>query len=152
MYPTRLLRRVIHYIWECFQINAEMKMRLKNYKGDELHIEESSAELQVTVRYFAKQPTGEVLQQLEVVCFILRHGEWIPLVLRTDGTTAVYGTSDPETGQVTVTDQEGQAKAVGLCDAWALWLLEGGFPCICCETQSLDGRTDAPLTMAGTDH
>lgn len=127
MHPTRLLRRVIHYIWECFREDGEMQIQLTNYKEDELHVEESANDLRVTVRYLTLHPTGEGMKLLEVVCFILRHGEWIPLELSKDGTTTVYGTSDPETGHVTVTDRQGQAAAAGLCDAWALRLLEEGF-------------------------
>ena len=127
MYPTRLLRRVIHYIWECFREAGEMQIQLTNYRGDELHVEESANGLRVTVRHLTLHPTGEGMKLLEIVCFILRHGEWIPLELSKDGTTTVYDTSNPETGQVTVTDRQGQANAASLCDAWALRLLEEGF-------------------------
>lgn len=127
MYPTRLLRRVIHYIWECFRENGEMTIRLTNYKEDELHTEVSVGDLRVSIRYFAKQPTGELVKQMEAACFILRHGEWIPLALNMDGTANVYGTSDPETGQVTILDEQGQAAVASLCDVWALRLLEEGF-------------------------
>ena len=127
MHPTRLLRRVIHYIWACFRVNDEMHIRLTNYKGDELHVEESAKELRVTVRHFTKQPTGELVKQLEVICFILRHGEWIPLELSKDGSTTVFGTSDPDRGHVTVLDRRGQSEAAGFCDAWALRFLEEGF-------------------------
>ena len=127
MHPTRLLRRVIHYIWECFRESGETTVRLTNYKEDELHIAESANDLRVTVWYLAMQSTGQRVQQMKVICFILRHGEWVSLELSTDGATTVYGTSDPETGRVTVTDQEGQVKAAGLCDVWALRLLEDGF-------------------------
>lgn len=144
MYPTRLLRRVIHYIWECFHEDGGMQIQLTNYKEDELHVEESADDLRVTVRYLTLQPTGEGMKLLEVVCFILRHGEWLPLELTTDGATAVYGTSDPETGQVTLTDRKGQAQAAGICDAWALRLLEEGFLASAARVH--------PLTVAPTYH
>jgi hypothetical protein len=127
MYPTRLLRRVTHYIWECFREPGERNIRLTNYKGDELRVEESVNDLRVTVRYFTTQPMGELLQQMEVICFILQHGEWIPLELSKEGATTIYGSSDPETGRVTVLDRQGQAEAAGFCDAWALRLLGEGF-------------------------
>jgi len=127
MYPTRLLWRVIHYIWECFREDGEMTMRLTNYKDDELRVEESAEDLRVTVGHFTKQPTGELVKQMEVICFILRHGEWIPLALSTDGATTVFGTSDPDSGHVTVFDRRGHSEAAGLSDAWALRLLEEGF-------------------------
>jgi hypothetical protein len=127
MHPTRLLRRVIHYVWECFREDGEMTLQLTNYKGDELHVEESAEELRVTVRHLVVLSTGEQVQQMEVICFILRYGEWIPLTLSKDGAITVFGTSDPETGRVTITDRKGQAAAAGRCDAWALRLLEEGF-------------------------
>src|SRR5215204_5900843 len=45
MHPTRLLRRVIHYIRECFRENGEMHILLTNHKEDELHVEESADDL-----------------------------------------------------------------------------------------------------------
>ena len=128
MHETRLLRRVIHYIWECFRVRGEMKIRLKNYQGDELHVDEDSNTGQITVRYFAKQPTGELVKQIEAVCFIMRYGEWIPLQLYQFGNdTIVYASANPETGEVDVLDHAGQVWAVGQCDTWALQLLEEGF-------------------------
>ena len=144
MHPTRLLRRVIHYIWECFREDGEMTIRLTNYKEDELHVEELAEELRVTVRYFANQPSGELVQQLEVVCFILRHGDWVPLELSKDGATTVFGTSEPENGRVIVTDRQGQAEAAGLCDAWALRFLEEGFLAFAARLN--------PLTIEPTHH
>jgi hypothetical protein len=127
MHPTRLLQRVIYYIRDCFHENGEMHIRLAKYNGDELQIEESVNDLRVSVRYFAMQPAGELVKQMEVICFILRHGEWVPLELTKDGATVVYGASDPETGRVEIGDPQEQWKAAGYCDAWALRLLEEGF-------------------------
>ena len=127
MYPTRLLRRVIHYIWECFQVKDDMRMRLRSDRGDELHVEEHAADLRVTVRYFAKEEDGALVKQMEVVCFVLQYGDWIPLEIYHDGSAKVYGTSDAETGRATIHDIAGQAQAAGYCDAWALTFLEQGF-------------------------
>jgi hypothetical protein len=124
---TRLLRRVIHYIWECFQIEDEMKLRLRNVRGDELHVEESAAESRVIVRYFAKQPSDELVKQMEIVCFIMHYGQWVPVELYEGGIAKSYGTSDGETGRIDIADKRGQAIAVGFCDAWALQFLEQGF-------------------------
>jgi hypothetical protein len=139
-----LLRRVVHYIWECFRESGERQIQLTNYKKDELHIAESADDLRVTVRYLAMQSTGQRVQQMEVSCFILRYGEWVPLELSIAGATTVYGTSDPETGQATVTNREGQVKAAGLCDAWALRLLEKGFLASAARLH--------PLTIEPTHH
>ena len=127
MYPTRLLRRVIHYIWECFQINDEMKIRLRDETGNELHVEESASELQVTVRSFSKQESGELVKQMEVICFILRYGDWVPLELYKEGAVDVFAVSDAETGEVSVIDSRRQVEAAGYCDAWALRFMEQGF-------------------------
>lgn len=127
MNETRLLRRVIHYIWECYRDKGEMKIRLENYAGDELQVEEQSDELKVTVRYFTKEPSGELVKQTEIVCYILHYGEWVPLELYQDGSTTVYGTFNSKTGKAQVTDNEAQWKAAGYCDLWALGLLEKGF-------------------------
>lgn len=144
MYPTRLLRRVIHYIWECFREDGEMTMRLTNYKEDELHVEELVEELRVTVQYLVMQPTGERMKQLEVTCFILRYGEWVPLEMFKDDATTVFGTSEPENGHVMVTDRQGQATAAGICDTWALRLLEEGFLASAARLH--------PLTIEPTPH
>lgn len=127
MLETRLLRRVIHYIWECYRERGEMKIRLKNHKGNELHVEERAEDLTVVVRYFVKQATGELVKQMEVVCFIQHYGEWVPLELYKDGSRTVVGIGDVDTGEAELVDVEGQWKAAGLCDAWALRFLEGGF-------------------------
>lgn len=127
MLETRLLRRVIHYIWECYRERGEMKIRLKNYKGDELHVEERADDLTVVVRYFVKQPNGELVKQMEIVCFILRHGEWIPLELGKGESHEVYGTADANTGYPVIFDVERQLGAALFCDAWALRFLEEGF-------------------------
>ena len=127
MLETRLLRRVIHYIWECYRQAGEIKILLRNYKGDELHVEERTAELKVVVRYFTKQPSGELAKQMEVECFILRHGEWIPLMLGKGGRLEIYATANAETGQVDIMDSERQLGAALFCDAWAMHFLEKGF-------------------------
>lgn len=127
MLETRLLRRVIHYIWECYRDRGEIRIRLRNDKGDELHVEEDGEESKVAVRYYAKQKTGELVKQMEVVCFIQHYGEWVPLELYKDGSTTIYGTGDAETGDAEIVDYRGQWQAVGYCDAWALRLLEEGF-------------------------
>jgi hypothetical protein len=127
MLETRLLRRVIHYIWECYRDERTERFSLTNYKGSELRVEERASDLTVTVRYFIKQPSGELLKALDVTCFILRSGEWIPLTLLVGDSSVIVGTADPQTSQVTVIDQDGQMIAAGLCDTWALWLLEEGF-------------------------
>jgi hypothetical protein len=124
---TRLLKRVIHYIWECFQVQDEMKVRLRDVRGNELHVEESAAESRVTVRYFAKQPSDELVKQMEVVCFIMHYGQWVPIELYEGGITKTFGTADAETGRIDVINKLGQAIAAGFCDAWALQLLEQGF-------------------------
>src|SRR5690606_27860328 len=126
MQETRLLRRVIHYIWECYRDERAKRIYLKKYNGNELRIEENVEALTVIVRYFVKQPSGVLVKVLDVTCFILRSGEWIPLVLTVAGSSVIVGTADSETGRVTVIDQEGQVIAAGLCDTWALWLLEEG--------------------------
>ena len=128
MLETRLLRRVIHYIWECFRDPSEMKIRLRNDSGDELQVEEAGEQWLVFVRYFAKQEAGEWVKQFEATCFVGQHGEWIPLELyQVSGEHKVYATVDAATREVTLRDRAGQAQAAGLCDAWALRLLSEGF-------------------------
>lgn len=127
MHETRLLRRVIHYIWDSYRDRSTMKIRLKNYAGDELQVEETPDTLKVAVRYFAKQSGGELVKHVEMVCCILHSGEWVPLELDKEGSTTVYGTFDSDTGKAQATDSQGQWQAAGFCDAWALRLLEDGF-------------------------
>jgi len=127
-HETRLLRRVIHYIWECYRIKNRMKIRLQDYREDELHVDEGISNSVVTVRYFAKQPSGELVKQFESVCFVMRHGEWIPLELEQDGgPRKIYATSSADTGVAEVLNHQGQLQAAGRCDAWAFRLLESGF-------------------------
>lgn len=127
MSETRLLRRVIHYIWECYRDRGLMKIRLRNDKGDELHVDERAEGSMVSVRYFARQKTGELVKQMEVVCFIQHYGEWVPLELDKDGSHTVFGIGNVDTEEAEIVDVEGQWQAAGLCDAWALRFLEGGF-------------------------
>ena len=128
MFETRLLRRVIHYMWECYRLRGEMKIRLKNHSGDELHVEELVEEGKVVVRYFAKEPSGELTKQMEVVCFIARYGEWLPLELYlAPGLYLVYATVQVESQQLEVFDLQAQAQAAGFCDQLAMALLEAGF-------------------------
>lgn len=127
MLETRLLRRVIHYIWECYRERGEMKIRLKNHKGDELHVEEQAETLTVAVRYFTKQPSGELFKQMETVCCILHFGEWIPIALGKGEQSQVYGIANADTGYPTIVDRQGQLGAALFCDAWALRFLEEGF-------------------------
>ena len=125
---TRLLRRVIHYIWECYRQKSEIRIRLKNHNGDELHVDEDLDNWLVAVRYFAKQPAGELVKDFEAVCFIMIHGEWVPLQLFQVGSAnMIYGRAQADDGKVEILDYRGQAKAAGLCDAWAFKLLEHGF-------------------------
>lgn len=44
------------------------KIRLTNHQGDELQVEEHADELTVVVRYFARQPSGELVKLMEVRC------------------------------------------------------------------------------------
>lgn len=125
---TRLLRRVIRYIWECYREKSEIKIRLKNHNGDELHVEEDLDNWLVAVRFFAKQPTGELVKQIEATCFIMLHGEWVPLQLYEFGSpTVVLAKASVDDGNVEILDPFGQAKAAAFCDAWAFKLLEHGF-------------------------
>jgi len=127
MLETRLLRRVIHYIWECYRERGDIRIRLQNDKGDELHVEEQVDAFKVVMRYFVKQPRGELVKQIEVVCCILQHGEWIPLALGHEGDEVAFATANPDTGHVDVFDRQGQVDAASFCDAWAFHLLEEGF-------------------------
>jgi hypothetical protein len=140
MLETRLLRRVIHYIWECYRDERTMRFYIVNYKGDELRVEDNPGEVTVSVRYFIKQPNGELLKVLDVTCCIIRSGEWIPLTLMVGGNSVVVATAEPETGGVTVIDQDGQMVAAGLCDTWALWLLEEGFLASAAQHRPFGGR------------
>lgn len=127
MYPTRLLRRVTHYIWECFRLEDEMKMRLRNEAGNELHVEEMPSDLTVTIRYFTREEAGELVKAMEVTCFVARYGDWIPLSLYREGQTSVFATADAEYAEATVIDSQAQAQAAGFCDVWAMRFLEEGF-------------------------
>ena len=141
MFTTRLLRRVIHYIWECFREDEEIKVRLRNDRGDELQVEEAAAASRITVRYFAKQPDGALVKQVEIACFIMHYGEWVPLELYHDGRASVFGTADAETGQVDMLDRQGQTAAAGFCDAWALRFLEQGFLASAAKLNPLGWKT-----------
>jgi hypothetical protein len=128
MLETRLLRRVIHYIWECYRARQEIKIRLTNHQGDELQVEEHVDELTVVVRYFARQPSGELVKQMEVRCYVLQHGEWIPIELYVaPGLYLVYATVQGERQPLNVLDAQSQVQAAGFCDQWALAILGSGF-------------------------
>jgi hypothetical protein len=128
MNETRLLRRVIHYLWECYRERGEMKIRLTNHQGDQLHVEEGPEHWLVAVRYYAKEPTGELVKQVEVICFIMRHGAWVPLqMFLAGGLNMIYARGSSEDGEVEILDRGGHIAAVGYCDAWSFQLLEEGF-------------------------
>ena len=114
MLETRLLRRVIHYIWECFRDRGEMKIRLRNDEQDELHVEEAAEQWLVFVRYFAKQEAGELVKQFEVTCFVNQWGEWIPLELQPeDGEKQTYAVVHAAAREVDLLDRKGQVEAAG---------------------------------------
>lgn len=138
MYPTRLLRRVVHYLWECHREPGEMKIRLEHPNGDRLQIEEQIEPPQVTIRHWVMTARDVWVKQSEVICHIARYGDWIPLVLA-EQTPKVLAAVTAEEQVVSLNDKE-QLAAAGFCDAWALQLLTEGWLALAAKRQPLPER------------
>ena len=144
MYPTRLLRRVVHYLWECHREPGEMRIRLEHPNRDQLHVEEAVETSQVFVRYFAKGTTGELVKQTEVVCYIAQHGEWLPMErYLANGGTTIYAVGLVKGESVKLFPMDNQHEGAGFCDAWALRLLEEGWLAIAAKLKPLAARLPA---------